>query len=71
MSQVDVIRAWKDAEYRRSLTEEQRALLPEHPAGLIELTHEQLTGIHGGGDKHTVSCPTGYCPTFPHYTCTC
>ena len=37
MSKVDVIRAWKDEEYRLSLTEQERAQLPAHPAGLIEL----------------------------------
>jgi mersacidin/lichenicidin family type 2 lantibiotic len=36
MSNVSVIRAWKDPEYRRSLTQEQRAGLPAHPAGTIE-----------------------------------
>ena len=32
MSNVDIIRAWKDAEYRDSLSAEQRALLPQNPA---------------------------------------
>jgi mersacidin/lichenicidin family type 2 lantibiotic len=38
MSVLDVIRAWKDPAYRHSLTAEQRALLPSHPAGAIELS---------------------------------
>ena len=33
MKKVDVIRAWRDAEYRDSLPEDVRASLPEHPAG--------------------------------------
>ena len=33
----DIIRAWKDEEFRRSLTDEQLAQLPEHPAGAIEI----------------------------------
>ena len=42
MSYLDIIRAWKDEEYRLSLSEEQRAVLPEHPAGLIELEDVDL-----------------------------
>jgi mersacidin/lichenicidin family type 2 lantibiotic len=61
MSNVDVVRAWKDAEYRRSLTEEQRALLPEHPAGLIELHDEEMKGVLGG---------TGaFCSPHTHHVC--
>jgi mersacidin/lichenicidin family type 2 lantibiotic len=36
VSHVNVIRAWKDAEYRRSLMDEQRARVPAHPSGAIE-----------------------------------
>ena len=48
MKNVDVIRAWKDEEYRLSLSDIERALLPQHPAGGIELTDEQLGGASGG-----------------------
>ena len=34
MSQADIIRAWKDTEYRLSLSEAEQALIPPHPAGL-------------------------------------
>lgn len=34
MSQQDIIRAWRDTEYRLSLSDEQQALIPPHPAGL-------------------------------------
>ncbi|HEY0735248.1 MAG TPA: mersacidin/lichenicidin family type 2 lantibiotic [Herpetosiphonaceae bacterium] len=47
MSNVDIIRAWKDDEYRSSLSEEARALLPEHPAGLLELRDEDLGLVAG------------------------
>ncbi len=36
MSTLNTIRAWKDPDYRRSLTDEQRARLPAHPSGAIE-----------------------------------
>jgi mersacidin/lichenicidin family type 2 lantibiotic len=64
MSSVDIIRAWKDEEYRLGLTEAQRALLPAHPAGLIELDDEQMKTIVGG---HTggSSCNNPRCTCLP------
>jgi mersacidin/lichenicidin family type 2 lantibiotic len=44
--QVDIVRAWKDPEYRASLSDVERAQLPAHPSGLIEL--ENLERIRGG-----------------------
>jgi mersacidin/lichenicidin family type 2 lantibiotic len=72
MAHVDVIRAWKDEDYRQSLSDAQRAMLPPHPAGLIELAEEQMGGVvggssQGGGCYHTASkeCYTQFS------TCTC
>jgi mersacidin/lichenicidin family type 2 lantibiotic len=48
MSNQDIIRAWKDEEYRQSLSEAERALLPEHPAGLIEVSGAEIDGGAGG-----------------------
>lgn len=45
----DVVRAWKDPAYRRSLTPEQLARMPEHPAGLVELSDDELVAATGGG----------------------
>jgi len=42
MSESDVIRAWKDEEYRAGLSEAQLAMLPQNPAGLVELTNPLL-----------------------------
>ena len=47
-SDVDVVRAWKDPAYRRTLTAEQVAALPAHPAGLVDLGDEDLAGARGG-----------------------
>jgi mersacidin/lichenicidin family type 2 lantibiotic len=60
MSRIDIIRAWKDEEYRLGLTDAQRALLPDHPAGLIELDEGELAKIMGAGSLHTCP-PTFYC----------
>lgn len=48
MSKGDIVRAWKDAEYRQRLSIEEQALLPEHPAGSIELAQEDLHQVAGG-----------------------
>ena len=50
MSNIDVIRAWKDEEYRRGLSEEQRAMLPGNPAGGLELSEVDLNTVYGGQD---------------------
>jgi len=47
MSTKNIIRAWKDAEYRNSLSEIERASLPENPAGNVELTDAQLETAGG------------------------
>jgi mersacidin/lichenicidin family type 2 lantibiotic len=48
MAAVDVIRAWKDADYRESLTAEELASLPANPAGMVELSDNELLGVTGG-----------------------
>ncbi len=47
MSRIDVIRAWRDPEYRATLSREQLAALPAHPAGLIELSDDELARAAG------------------------
>jgi mersacidin/lichenicidin family type 2 lantibiotic len=69
MSYKDIIRAWKDAEYRDSLTEAQRSQIPDNPAGLIELSAAELHGIVGGRRADTdLGCCTGdyVCPFSEH-----
>ena len=58
MSKADVIRAWKDPEYRASLGVSELAALPENPAGAIELTDDDLDGQE-----------VGFATTY--WTCTC
>jgi mersacidin/lichenicidin family type 2 lantibiotic len=50
-----IIRAWKDPEYRQSLSEEEQELLPENPAGAIELTDEELDMAAGGSWRQSYS----------------
>ncbi len=42
MNKNDVIRAWKDPFYRATLSGEAQASLPQHPAGITELSDDQL-----------------------------
>jgi mersacidin/lichenicidin family type 2 lantibiotic len=44
----DIVRAWKDARYRQSLTLEQLTLLPANPVGTSELHDADLEVIQGG-----------------------
>jgi len=44
----DIVRAWKDAGYRQSLSAAERASLPAHPAGMIELADADLGVVSGG-----------------------
>lgn len=48
MSNDEIIRAWKDEEYRNSLNAERKAQLPENPAGIADLTDEELNEVIGG-----------------------
>jgi mersacidin/lichenicidin family type 2 lantibiotic len=45
---VDIVRAWKDAAYRGSLSADELSQVPANPAGAIELSDEELDGIAGG-----------------------
>jgi mersacidin/lichenicidin family type 2 lantibiotic len=66
MSNVDIIRAWHDLDYRESLSDEQRALLPEDPAGTIALGGVDLAMDNGNVYCSYTQCtyctgsPTGY-----------
>jgi mersacidin/lichenicidin family type 2 lantibiotic len=59
---IDVTRAWKDEDYLLSLSEAERAALPENPVGVVDLRDEQLNGVAGGSTwEHDRSMPRIYC----------
>jgi mersacidin/lichenicidin family type 2 lantibiotic len=73
---IDIVRAWKDEEYRNSLSEEQRAQLPENPAGTRELSDTDLENVAGGKGTDTSEprgCNTNsnVCITTPHLNGIC
>ncbi|WP_392534163.1 mersacidin/lichenicidin family type 2 lantibiotic [Nostoc sp. C117] len=55
MSNNDIICSWKDEEYFNSLTEQQRSQLPENPAGIIELSDNEMEMIPGGRPPVTIT----------------
>jgi mersacidin/lichenicidin family type 2 lantibiotic len=58
MSLKYIIEAWRDEEYRETLDSETRALLPENPAGEIELSEANLAEVNGGSEDITMSIRT-------------
>ena len=64
MSIDKIIRAWEDPEYRKSLSEEERAQLPASPVGQVELTEDELREVMGAGaavSGKSVGCNTKTC----------
>jgi mersacidin/lichenicidin family type 2 lantibiotic len=60
MSIQTIIRAWKDAEFRASLSQAERAALPANPAGVVELSDAELQQAAGGfwgPIFFTLTCP--------------
>ena len=53
MKPMEIVRSWKDEEYRQALAAESRTRLPEDPAGLVELTDAELGAIGGAGEDRT------------------
>lgn len=78
MKKEMIVRAWKDPAYRASLSEEDRASLPESPSGraMTELEDDELLGISGGKRRPDYSVDTLRCaaPTVldcPRTICSC
>lgn len=54
----EIIRAWKDRDYRDSLSEEQRALLPDNPIGEV-LSDKDLQDVSAAGTTATYTDTQG------------
>ena len=66
---IDVARAWRDEDYFLSLTEEERASLGVHPAGVVVLQDEALQSITGGCCTSYMPCGSAYCTPCPPRFC--
>jgi mersacidin/lichenicidin family type 2 lantibiotic len=51
MSNLDIVRSWKDPRYRRNLSLQQMQTLPQHPAGAAVLTDQELKAASGLMDQ--------------------
>jgi mersacidin/lichenicidin family type 2 lantibiotic len=76
MKKNQILAAWRDEEYYLSLSDEERAQIPEHPAGALDVEDDLLRTITGGcgGGYYTKpggpGCPpsSAYCtPCFPDF----
>ena len=47
MNGEQIVRAWKDEDYRLGLSEAELSALPENPAGLLELSDPDLGDVAG------------------------
>jgi mersacidin/lichenicidin family type 2 lantibiotic len=65
MSNLDVVRAWKDEEYRLALSGPQLAELPVNPAGLIELADPNFDQF----PITTTLCTCALCETITMQSC--
>ena len=64
MSTPDVIRAWKDVEYRASLSATEIEMLPAHPSGLVEINDADLGGVAGGSEMVITMLTVAVCPSI-------
>ncbi len=62
MNIEQIIRAWKDADYRESLASEEQGLLPPNPAEIVDLTDTELEAVAGA--KTNCDWSLGCCPFF-------
>ncbi len=70
MSTVNLIRAWKDADYRASLSAAELAELPENPAGLVELPEDAMAEVGGAGCSYFTGTCGRVCQILtPQYNC--
>ena len=55
MTSKNIVRAWKDPDYRSTLSASELASLPAHPSGRIELTDVDLDDVTGGRPRKTTN----------------
>ena len=66
-----IVRAWKDEDYRLSLSESERSLMPQNPAGIVELSDSALRLVTGGQPAISCDCGTRIVDSCVHYPQQC
>ena len=69
MGTADIVRAWKDPVYRATLGARELAQLPSNPAGLVNLTDDQLRAASGIGMAVVTTFRTCTEFTFRRFQC--
>ena len=69
MPTLETIRAWKDEDYRLSLSNDSLAQLAEHPSGTIEFIKEKETDVFNATSPIKTCHPTVIITT--DYECCC
>ena len=69
MPTLETIRAWKDEDYRLSLSNDSLAQLAEHPSGTIEFIKEKETDVFNATTPPTTCHPT--LVTYTDLECCC
>ena len=71
MSELDVIRSWKDDEYRSSLSAAERAGAPPNPAGALGILPTEQNDVDGPpgswlgcNSRDWMPCSLMMCPTY-------
>lgn len=67
MKKKDIIRAWRDGEFYDSLSDEQKAALPENPAAGLAIDDDVLNSVAGGGTFSI--CTSKLCTPCPPLNC--
>jgi mersacidin/lichenicidin family type 2 lantibiotic len=62
-----ILEAWRNEEYYLSLSAEERAEIPEHPSGLLDIEDEVLRAITGGCGYSGASAICTPCPPMECY----
>ena len=71
MKKVDIVRAWKDEDYRLGLSAEELSDVPESPVGAIELSDMDLEHVAGGAKTRTLCLMSlGCCDRWTVNSCT-
>lgn len=62
-----IVKAWRDDDYRLTLSDAEMAVMPQLPVGVAELSDVDLEVVSGADSESLRS--KGCCPTSTGYTC--
>ncbi len=65
-----IVRAWKDHNYRQTLSESEQLVLPTHPSGMIELKEADLGVVTGAATTANCNTRQEHCTATHWFVCT-